>query len=70
MIRNRELVSRAKQFARKQKTDDSDRTLQLIDRYEAACGLSLGPDPSRSAAWERNATERRSDLSRAMGEQD
>jgi hypothetical protein len=68
MIRNKELVSRAKVFARNRGEKDRESVLAMVEGYEVACGLSLGPDSSRSAVWERKAAERRNALCRAIGD--
>ena len=67
MIRNRELVARAKKFAGNLCADKSDRILAMVEGYETACVLSLGPDASRSKVWEGKAAERRTALCNAIG---
>jgi hypothetical protein len=69
MIRNRQLVSKAKQFARDHR-ETSETIGAMIERYEVACDLSLGPDASRARVWESKAAERRAALSKAIGFQD
>lgn len=66
MIRNRDLISKAKVFARNCGRDDSERVDSLIDSYETACILPLGPDASRSKVWEGKANERRAALCKAI----
>jgi hypothetical protein len=70
MIRNRQLVSKAKVFARERNVDEKDRIAAMIEQYEVACDLSLGPDASRSKAWESKAAERRNVLANTIGFQE
>jgi hypothetical protein len=70
MIRNPTLVSRAKVYARELKIEDRDAIYAMVEGYEVACGLSVGPVPSRSKVWEGKAEERRAKLCRTVGFQE
>lgn len=67
MIRNRELVSRAKVYAMDRDGAVRERINAMIESYETACYLSVGADASRSKVWESHAIERRNRLCDAIG---